>query len=107
MAYYMTQVSFTAESLAKMVREPQSRAEAVRPMIEKAGGRLIGTWLSMGDYDSVTITEMPDTVSVAAIALAVGSSGAVKAIKTTPLMTPDEGMQAMRKAANAGYQPPR
>lgn len=107
MAYYMTQVSFTPESLAKMVREPQSRTEAIRPMIEKAGGRLVGTWLCMGDYDSVTITEMPDTVAVAAIALAVGSSGAVKAIKTTPLMTPEEGLQAMRKAASAGYQPPR
>jgi hypothetical protein len=30
----------------------------------------------------------------------------VKAIKTTPLMTMEEGMEAMRKAAAAGYRPP-
>lgn len=107
MALYMTQVSFTPESMAKMVRAPQSRADAVRPMIEKLGGRLIGMWFAMGDYDSVTITEMPDAVSIAAVALAAGGSGAVKAIKTTPLMSMEEGMQAMRKASSAGYQPPK
>jgi uncharacterized protein with GYD domain len=106
MAYYLTQVSFTAESLAKMVREPQNREQAVRPMIEKVGGRVVGMWFSFGDYDSITITEMPDSVSITAIALAVGSSGAVKAIKTTPLITMEEGMQAMRKASGAGYRAP-
>jgi uncharacterized protein with GYD domain len=106
MAYYMTQVAFTPESLAKMVREPQNREQVVRPMIEKAGGRVVGMWFSFGEYDSVTITEMPDNVSIAAIALAVGGSGAVKAIKTTPLFSMEESVQAMRKASSAGYRAP-
>lgn len=31
---------------------------------------------------------------------------AVKAFKTTPLMTIDESLEALRAAAGAGYQPP-
>ena len=30
----------------------------------------------------------------------------IKAIKTTPLLTTEEGMEAMRKAGAAGYRPP-
>ena len=54
----------------------------------------------------VGITEMPDHVSAAAFSLAVSAGGAVKAIKTIPLLTIEEGIAAMQKAAGAGYRPP-
>jgi len=38
--------------------------------------------------------------------MAGAAGGAVKAIKTTPLMTIEESMEAMRKANGIGYQPP-
>jgi hypothetical protein len=38
--------------------------------------------------------------------MAASAGGAVKAVKTTPLMTIDEGMEAMRKASGVGYRPP-
>jgi uncharacterized protein with GYD domain len=52
------------------------------------------------------IFEMPDNVSMAAFALAAAAGGAVKAVKTTPLMTIEEGIEAMRKASGTGYRPP-
>jgi uncharacterized protein with GYD domain len=64
-------------------------------------------WLAMGDYDSVTIMEMPDTVSMAALSMAVGGSGGGRAVKTTPLISMEESMEAMRKARGVSYQPPR
>jgi uncharacterized protein with GYD domain len=106
MAYYMHQVSFTPEAWAKMIREPQNRESAIRPMIEKLGGRLIGYWFAFGESDAVVITQMPDSVSAAAAALAATSGGAVKALKTTVLMSVDESMEAMRKAGSAGYRAP-
>jgi uncharacterized protein with GYD domain len=54
----------------------------------------------------VGIVETPDNVSMAAMALAVAAGGAGKAIKTTPLMTIEEGIEAMRKASGTGYRPP-
>ena len=43
----------------------------------------------------------------AAVAMAVGSSGGVSAYRTTPLLTPAEAMDAMKKAGGVGYQPPK
>ena len=43
----------------------------------------------------------------AAFSLAAAAGGAVKALKTTPLLTIDEGVAALRAAGGAGYQPPR
>jgi uncharacterized protein with GYD domain len=106
MAYYLIQAAFTPEAWAKLVRNPQDRRATIRPMIEKLGGHLEGYWIGFGEYDSVVIVQAPDNVSAAALALAAAAGGALKAIKTTPLMTMEEGMDAMRKAAEAGYRPP-
>ena len=101
MAYYMIQAAFTPESWAKLVKNPQDRREAIRPMIEKLDGRLEGYWLAFGDYDAVVIAQVPDNVTAAALSLAAAAGGALRAIKTTPLMPMEEGMQAMRKAGAA------
>ncbi|HEX6318088.1 MAG TPA: GYD domain-containing protein [Burkholderiales bacterium] len=106
MAYYMHQVSFTAEAWAKMIHEPQNRETAIRPTLEKLGGRLVGYWFAFGDSDAVVITQMPDNVSAAAAALAATAGGATRSLKTTVLMSVDESMEAMRKAGGAGYRAP-
>jgi len=49
------------------------------------------------------IAEAPDNISAAAVALAVGASGAVHA-KTTVLLTPEEMDQATKKTVS--YSPP-
>ena len=106
MAYYMFQGAYTPEAWATMVSNPQNRAQLVRPVIESLGGRWVDAWLAFGEYDVIVIAELPDNVSAAAFSLAVNAGGALKAAKTTPLMTIDEGMEAMRKAGRAGYRPP-
>lgn len=106
MAYYMVQAAYTADAIAAMVKKPEDRAAAIRPVVEKLGGKLVGIWFCFGEYDVVGISELPDNVSAAAFAFAVSQGGKVKALKTTPLMTGDEAVKAMKKAAGAGYRPP-
>lgn len=106
MAYYLIQGAFTPEAWAKLVKSPQDRRQALAPMMEKLGGRLESYWISFGEYDAVIICQAPDNVTAAALSLAGAAGGALRAIKTTPLMTMEEGMEAMRKAAAAGYRPP-
>jgi uncharacterized protein with GYD domain len=101
MARYLFQASYTSEAWAAQVSHPQNRMDVIRPVIERLGGRLESAYLSFGDYDVVVIAEMPDHVSAAAFSLAASAGGAVKAVKTTPLMTIEEGMEAMQKAAGA------
>ncbi len=38
--------------------------------------------------------------------MAVSARDAVKTLKTTPLMTMEQGMETMRKVGGAGYTPP-
>ena len=106
MARYLFQASYTSEAWAAQVGNPQNRVEAIRPVIERLGGRLENAYLCFGDYDVVVIAEMPDHISAAAFSLAASAGGGVKAFKTTPLMTVEEGIEAMKKAAGAGYRPP-
>ena len=106
MPYYMYQVSYTPEAWAGLAKRPQDRARAIRPIIRQLKGRLVSFYLAFGEYDAVVIAEMPDNEAAAALSIAASAGGAVKAIKTTSLMTVQEGIQAMRKAGKSGYRPP-
>ena len=106
MPRYMLEIAYTSEAWATMVKQPQDRIEAVRPVVRKLGGTIETAYFAFGEYDLVAIVNMPDAVSVAAFSIAASAGGSVKAIKTTSLMTIREGMQAMRKAKRSGFQPP-
>lgn len=107
MALYMAQVAYTAEGWATLVQNPQNRAAVVRPVFEALGGKLIGWWLTFGDYDAVVVYDLPDNVAAAALAIGVAAGGAVKAVKTSPLLTGEEMVDALRKAPQSGYRPPQ
>ncbi len=106
MAYYLVQAAYTRDSWAAMVENPQNRGEAIKPVIDKLGGSIKGLWSAFGEYDAVAILELPDNTSAAAFSIAASSAGVVKAIKTTPLMSVEEGMEAMKKAGEVEYKRP-
>ena len=103
---YLLQVGYTPEAWAGLLAQPHDRLDAVRPVVEKLGGKIIHGWFAFGDYDLVAIVEMPSNVEAAAFSLAASAGGAVRAIKTTPLMSTAEGIEAMKKAAKSGYKSP-
>src|ERR1700680_877465 len=110
MSLYMYQAAYTPESWAAQVKNPQNRVAAVgRQACEAVGGKLVGGWLCFGDYDLVIIADVPNIESMAAIALAIAAGGAVKASKTTVLMTGTEGVGALKKADAVAktYKPAR
>ena len=107
MAHYLFQAAYTAEAWANMLKNPQDRIAVVAKAVENLGGSVVGGWLSFGDYDTVAILEMPDNASAAAFAVAVAAGGACKSIKTTPLLSVEEGMEAEKKATKTGYAPPK
>jgi len=100
MPHYMLQASFADVSWAAMVKNPQDRMEAFRPVVEKAGGKVVGYWFAFADYDSVVIVEVPDNVSAASLSIAVTAGGAFKSLKTTALLSVKEGTEAMKKAGS-------
>jgi uncharacterized protein with GYD domain len=105
MPLYLTQVAYTKEAWQALISNPQDRINAIRPAIEKLGGKVISGYFAFGDYDVVAITEMPDNVSAAAIAIAFAAGGSCRNVKTTPLLDVAEAVDALKKAADTGYRP--
>ena len=106
MPHYLIQGTYSLQAWAKLTKNPEDRTAPVRKVIEGLGGKLIALFLAFGEYDVVALVEMPDNVSAAAFSIAGAAGGAIKNVKTTPLMTTEDGIAAMRKAAEAGYRPP-
>jgi uncharacterized protein with GYD domain len=104
MPHYLVQVAYSREGWEALVKQPQDRIEAVRPVIERVGGKISSAYFAFGDYDVVVIAELPDNVSAAAIAMAFAGGGACKAVHTTPLLSSEEAVAAMKKAGQTGYR---
>ena len=105
MPHYLCLISYTAEGWAALLRKPANRIEAVRPAIEKLGGTVEGAWFAFGESDLILLLDMPDNISAASFAIAVAGGGAVKSYKTTPLMSIDDGIEALKRGAKSGYKP--
>ncbi len=52
------------------------------------------------------IGEAPDNTAYASLMLAALGGGAVSSMKTTVLMTHEEGIEAFRRAGQVAYTPP-
>ena len=110
MPQYLYQVAYTSESLAAQIKNPQDRLEVVGKQIAAAvGAKILGGGYSYGEYDGSIIVEAPDEVSMAAVAIAIAAGGAVKAAKTTPLLSGAQWVAALKKApaVSAQYRPAR
>ena len=101
------QVTYTSDALATLVANPQDRTEAVKPAVEMLGGTMDHVWFAFGDYDIVLIVSLPDNTSAVALSTAINAGGAVRTVKTTPLMAATEGLEAFKRASRCGYQPPK
>jgi uncharacterized protein with GYD domain len=106
MPLYLTKFSYTPETWARLIGDPEDRRKAAEEYIESVGGKLHGFWYAFGEHDGYTLWEAPDNVSMAAVALAIAGGGALSSSETTVLLTVDETMDALRKAGQVGYRAP-
>jgi uncharacterized protein with GYD domain len=108
MSHYLLEIAYTPEAWAAQLQEPKDRTEVIKPVLDSVGARFECLYYAFGDRDIVGIVEAPDNVSAAAISLAFSAGGALKSCRTTPLMTVQEGLEAMRKGFSAYgvYKPP-
>jgi uncharacterized protein with GYD domain len=106
MPLYLTRFSYTPQTWARLIQNPEDRRQAARTYIESVNGQLHGFWYAFGSHDGVTLWEAPDNVSMAAVALAIGSGGAVTDLETTVLLSVEDTLDALRTAQEITYRPP-
>ena len=106
MPMYLTRFSYTPETWARLIQNPEDRRAAAKAYIESVGGKLHGFWYAFGEQDGYNLWEAPDNVSMAAVAVAIGAGGALTSFETTVLLTVDETLAALDKARSVKYRPP-
>jgi len=109
MPLYLYQAAYTAESLAAQIKDPKDRIEVVRPAFEAVGGKILASGYPFGEYDVMAVYEAPNDTAAASLALAVAAGGAVKAAKTTRLLSGQEWIAALKQAqtVSPAYKPAR
>jgi uncharacterized protein with GYD domain len=104
MPTYLWRASYTAEGTKGLLKDGGTKRRAVvQQMVEKAGGKLHAFYYAFGDADLYGIAEFPDSVTAAAVSIAVNVSGAAT-LNSTLLLTPEELDAAAKKSI--GYRPP-
>ena len=106
MPLYLSRFSYTPETWAGLIGNPEDRRKAAQTYIESVGGKLHGFWYAFGTHDGYNLWEAPDNVSMAAVALAISSGGALSSLETTVLLTVDETINALHKAEQIRYRAP-
>ena len=106
MPLYLTRFSYTPETWRDMIQRPEDRREVATRLIESVGGKLLGFWYAFGEFDGYNLWEAPDNVSMSAVALAIGSGGALRSHETVVLLSVEETLEALKKAESAPYRRP-
>jgi len=106
MARYLYEMSLTPAVFATLLKNPQDRAEATRPMVERLGGTLEEYYFGVGQSTIFVICEFPGPVTAEALTIAVMAGGALTSCKATPILTAAEAVEAMQKAGDIVYRPP-
>ena len=104
--FYLTAFSYTPETWARLMKNPEDRRVAARNYIESVGVKLHGFWYALGAFDGYCIWEAPDNVAMAAVGFAITGGGALSKFETTPLLTIEETLAALRSAQKVGYRQP-
>jgi len=101
MSKYLVKASYNADGIKGVLKSGgSSRVEAVRKAIASVGGDVESFYFAFGGDDVYVTVDAPGNVAAAAMAAAVGSSGAMARYETVVLLTAEEMDEAARTAVS-------
>jgi uncharacterized protein with GYD domain len=77
MATYIILINWTQKGIEN-VKDSPSRLDTAKKAFQAAGSKIKEFYLVTGRYDMVLVAEAPDNETVAKLALAIGSAGAIR-----------------------------
>ena len=101
MPRYLNLFAYTPEAIASLYNEPRDRSAVVREWTEARGGKLLAFYHMGGgqEYHGFTISEEPDEETAMGAGWGVEAAGYLKTFRSFQIYTPEETMEALRKAA--------
>ena len=108
MAHYLIEVGYTPQAWSTQIDTHPNVIDRITPAVEACGAKIVSIYYAFGEADLVGIIDFPKPEDAAAFSLAVSASGALSSYKTTPLLTVEQGITAMKRAEKVRkvYSPP-
>jgi len=106
--HYLIEVGYTSESWNTQIQSQANVVDRISPALKACGGKLECIYYAFGEVDLIAVIDFKAPEDAAAFALAVGSTGALRLYRTTPLLSVEQGMASMKKAdaVRQAYTPP-
>jgi uncharacterized protein with GYD domain len=95
MKTYITLCKLTDQGV-KDIKNAPKRIRAAKKMAEKAGGKITGFYLTIGDYDYIVIGEAPNDEVACTFLLGLGATGILRTT-TLKAFTLDEFTNIVKK----------
>jgi uncharacterized protein with GYD domain len=95
------------DSVRAMITEPHDRTPAVESALKQVGGRLHHAWMTLSDYDTLMIAELPDEIAANALWSVFKAGAGVVEISMEPIITLEQHVEALKLASQIEYLPPQ
>ncbi|MGN6631548.1 MAG: GYD domain-containing protein [Nitrososphaeraceae archaeon] len=95
MSNYVLLIDWTEQGI-KNVKDTVKRAKSFESAIEKAGGKSLGFYYTIGRYDMVAIVQAPTDEAIASVLFSLGSLGNVRT-ETLKAFSTDEAANIIEK----------
>jgi uncharacterized protein with GYD domain len=95
MSNYVLLIDWTEQGI-KNVKDTVKRAKSFEDAIEKAGGKSLGFYYTIGRYDMVAIVQAPTDEAIASVLFSLGSLGNVRT-ETLKAFSTDEAANIIEK----------
>jgi uncharacterized protein with GYD domain len=106
MPKYLSLFKYSAEGTKGFLKEKAAAREAAsRKAFESVGGKVeMFYWGATGEYTGITIAELPDAATAAALMALVSSTGAFSEFRSIELLSASEMDRALGKSMT--FRPP-
>jgi uncharacterized protein with GYD domain len=107
MSIFLTQGRFTREYIRGGLTKPEDRHAAISRLCEQAGGKLLHLYFTLGHYDFLVVSDMPDAKAASVLSLVAGGGGGITDVSTTQAFTSAEAKDLFERAGKmaGSYKP--
>jgi len=95
MAHFIILWKFTEQGI-RAVKDSVKRSETYKNSIEKAEGKLVSTYYTLGQYDGVSIVEAPDDATIMSSLLSYESQQGSSTTMTLKAFTAEQTAMILR-----------
>jgi uncharacterized protein with GYD domain len=107
MPLFITQGRFTREYIKGGLAKPEDRQGAIATLCEQVGGKLVSLYFTLGRYDFLLLSEMPDAKAASVLAFVAAGGGGIEGSVTTQAYTTAEARDIFAAAGKivGSYKP--